>query len=488
MTPREILDKCPKGMTVKRISGHYYVYEQKAFKDPKTGKWRAKSGRCVGKITAEDGFMPNTDMGASTKEFGQYRLMEACAHDVYGSLCDKLGHNGWAADAFILACLFLANGFRPISHISEHYSQSYLSDYFPSHSLTPSAIAKRLHEFGQKQDGIIEWQQSLIDSSSKKIAIDGHAVATSSKYNDLAELGYKSPKLGSEMMNMMTAYDAERNVSLASRFFEGNKLDKKAILDFVKFFRFRDALVIVDKGFTNDDFLDPLGEYCDYIIPAMKGNSGYKRLLARDRRRDREFVYRAGKERQIVEWQEGQDDKGRRAIIYRNRATADAELAALMEDMQRSPEKFEGMSKSEIAELKAGFGVICLITNSDMEPADVYRWYKRRWKPETYFDVLKNHMDFAELGLQDYYEIQGLAFVAVVVDQIRKRVWDRVSSLGKGYSLPEYLLKMRGIKVHKNSSSWTAENLTVKLVAELEQMGVSTDWGKRYLVPPTPKN
>ena len=488
MTPREILDKCPKGMTVKKINGHYYVYEQMAFKDPSTGKWRAKSGKCVGKITAEDGFVPNSDKPASTKEFGQYRVMEACASDVYESLCERIGDNSWGADAFILGCLFLANGFRPISHIAEHYSQSYLSDYFPGHSLTPSSIAKRLHEFGQRQGGIIAWQQSLIDSSSKRIAIGGHAVATSSKYNDLAELGYKSPKLGSETMNMMTAYDVEGNVSLASRFFEGNKLDKKAILDFVKFFGFKDALVIVDKGFTNDEFLDPLGESCRYIIPAMKGNSGFKRLLARDKRRDKEFVYKAGKERQIVQFQESQDDKGRRVTIYRNRATADAELAALMEDMERDPGKFEGKRKAEIASMKAGFGVICLITNSDMEPAEVYRWYKKRWRPETYFDVLKNHMDFAELGLRDYYEIQGLAFVAVVVDQIRRRVWEKVSSLKKGYSLPEYLLKMRGVKVHRNSSSWTAENLTAKLVAELGQMGVSTDWGKRYLVPPTPKN
>ena len=52
-------------------------------------------------------------------------------------------------------------------------------------------------------------------------------------------------------------------------------------------------------------------------------------------------------------------------------------------------------------------------------------------------------MDFAELGLRNYYEIQGLAFVAVVADQIRRRVWDRVASLKKGYSLPKYLLKMR---------------------------------------------
>ncbi len=488
MTPREILDKCPKGMTVKKIHDHYYVYEQKAYKDPKTGKWKAKSGKCVGKITIEDGFVPNSNKPASTKEFGQYRIMEACAYDVYESLCDKLNDNAWAADAFILGCLFLANGFKPISHIAEHYSQSYLSDYFPSHSLTPSSIAKRLHEFGQMQDGIIAWQQSLIESSSKKIAIDGHAVATSSKYNDLAELGYKSSKLGSEMMNMITAYDADRNVSLAGRFFEGNKLDKKAILDFVKFFSFKDSLVIVDKGFTNDDFLDPLGESCDYIIPAMKGNSGYKKLLSRDKRKDKEFVYRAGKDKQIVQYQESIDDKKRRVIIYKNRATADAELAALMDDMMMNKEKFEDMTKSEIASMKANFGVICLITNSDMEPKDVYCWYKRRWRPETYFDVLKNHMNFSELGLQDYYEIQGLAFIAVVVDQIRKRVWEKVSSLGKGYSLPEYLLKMRGIKVHKNSNSWAVENLTIKLVMELEQMGISMDYGKRYLVPPTPKN
>ena len=92
----------------------------------------------------------------------------------------------------------------------------------------------------------------------------------------------------------------------------------------------------------HDDFLEPLGESCGYIIPAMKGNSGLKRLLSRDRRRDKEFVYRAGKERQIVEWQEGKDDRGRRAIIYRNRATADAELAALMEDMERNPGEVRG--------------------------------------------------------------------------------------------------------------------------------------------------
>ena len=63
--------------------------------------------------------------------------------------------------------------------------------------------------------------------------------------------------------------------------------------------------------------------------------------------------------------------KCRRKAIY-VKPTADAELAALMEGMERNPERLEGMCKSEIAEFKAGFGVICLITNCSMEPADVY--------------------------------------------------------------------------------------------------------------------
>ena len=35
---------------------------------------------------------------------------------------------------------------------------------------------------------------------------------------------------------------------MASRFFEGIKLDKKAALDFVRFFGFKNALVIVGKN------------------------------------------------------------------------------------------------------------------------------------------------------------------------------------------------------------------------------------------------
>lgn len=56
--PKEIGDVRPEGTTVKAISGRYYVYVQSCVKGT-DGRWRTKSGRYVGKLDSERGFVPN---------------------------------------------------------------------------------------------------------------------------------------------------------------------------------------------------------------------------------------------------------------------------------------------------------------------------------------------------------------------------------------------------------------------------------------------
>ena len=43
---------------VKLISGHYYVYMYKSVKLA-SGKWGKKTGKCIGSIIPEKGFVPN---------------------------------------------------------------------------------------------------------------------------------------------------------------------------------------------------------------------------------------------------------------------------------------------------------------------------------------------------------------------------------------------------------------------------------------------
>lgn len=45
---------------IREISGHYYVYEISSKWDPVKQKAKKVTGKTIGKITEQDGFIPNT--------------------------------------------------------------------------------------------------------------------------------------------------------------------------------------------------------------------------------------------------------------------------------------------------------------------------------------------------------------------------------------------------------------------------------------------
>ena len=67
----------PIGSIVKLIGNNYYVYEHSCVKI--NNKWKTKSGKSIGKITEENGFVPNTNYSISeeisTLDFGQYAVV-----------------------------------------------------------------------------------------------------------------------------------------------------------------------------------------------------------------------------------------------------------------------------------------------------------------------------------------------------------------------------------------------------------------------------
>ena len=75
--PESIRAYRPKGTIIKKIAGHFYVYE---YSKEKTidGKWRNKSGRLIGSIVEGQGYIPNSnllcDAEISTVEFGDYAV------------------------------------------------------------------------------------------------------------------------------------------------------------------------------------------------------------------------------------------------------------------------------------------------------------------------------------------------------------------------------------------------------------------------------
>ena len=87
--PEEIKKHRPGPCTeIKFINGHYYVYMYQAVQLP-SGKWGKKTGKTIGRIVADEGFIPNKNYylyegtqsldEITVLEYGQYASLESGA-------------------------------------------------------------------------------------------------------------------------------------------------------------------------------------------------------------------------------------------------------------------------------------------------------------------------------------------------------------------------------------------------------------------------
>ena len=200
VVPDEIKQLVPmKCCRVRNDNGKYRVYKYEAVKLP-SGKWGASPGILIGKITLEQGFIPNKrylkefaskeqpDLAAidaiTDVAYGQYDLLLSISDDVLKRL-EKYFPAERAAQIYSYALILCANGFLYLDQIDEIYQVSFLSLLFNEYSFKMgySALSALLHDLGMKGNPVKCFEQSLIDDSSKEIAIDGHVIRSCSNLN-----------------------------------------------------------------------------------------------------------------------------------------------------------------------------------------------------------------------------------------------------------------------------------------------------------------
>lgn len=191
------------------------------------------------------------------------------------------------------------------------------------------------------------------------------------------------------------------------------------------------------------------------------------------------MIYKTSKDKELVEYQAFSMNDGKRIICYKNINEANKLDIKLTSDLQKNPNKYK---PDEVDKLKENFGKINLITTTDLTPEEVYLNYKKRWSIETLFNIYKNQLDFNKIGLQDYYEIQGLSFIFVIADLLRNRV-SKVVKENSGISFNDAILQCRRIKVHKSGSSRKVENLTKGVYELLTKLKFCSVYDIRYILP-----
>ncbi len=480
--PAEILKFKPRGTMVKNIHGRYYVYAMENVKNPTTGKWQTKTKEILGKITIEDGYVSNEDAGYTVLEYGAYHMAEECADEIKVQFQQAFGKGEDARRIWVLALIYSVNGFRPISAISLLYRKSSLAISYPALKMGETAVSNILENLGRRDTESKKFQALLLQSV-KEMAIDGHVIPRYSKLDGMTEYGYKYKTIGSEQVNLLTAYDVTKNRPVAMRMFDGSKNDKASVKEMIKDVLIEGCLYLMDRGFNSPELKEILSaKKATYIMPLSSNMTSYQEALKRKRGRMKTFIYRRREGihiiKSVVEYQVSSDENGTRTIYFRNLHEAEGEKANYLECIEK---KVSGYTEAKLEVVEKTFGVLILETTHGGTPEEIYNYYKDRWSIETYYDYLKHQMDFNALGVQDWAKLQGLAFMMLLATLINGSIQERLkqSSLS-GVYMPEVLLTASSVKAMKRNDIWTIENaskaerdlfkaLSVSIGAELKE-------------------
>ena len=137
-------------------------------------------------------------------------------------------------------------------------------------------------------------------------------------------------------------------------------------------------------------------------------------------------------------------------------------------------------TQEKLDKIKDLFGIIIMRTNlpeKDNPPKTVYLTYKRRWSIETHYNFVDNVAKFVNLKTEDYYVMQGIAFLVLIVGQIKGYFYKKLRASSdesvQSLSLPECLAKVARTKFSQHpDKTWHTSPTPQKYMQIFVEMGV----------------
>lgn len=111
------------------------------------------------------------------------------------------------------------------------------------------------------------------------------------------------------------------------------------------------------------------------------------------------------------------------------------------------------------------------MNRNDLDAKRVYEHYQKRWKIETFYDRLKNDLDFSELNIDDHAMIQVLSFCMLIVGRMDARLLSAAQIIG--YTRNSLIGLMRFLKVTDDEGGARLHNKKKEHDAVLEKLGIT---------------
>lgn len=395
---------------IRCISGNFYVYEISSKWDPLKKKARKVTGKSIGKITLEDGFIPNAygmrqsmPLHPVVKNYGAYAILQQLSGSLESNL--KEHFPDIYREISVTAMLQLVTGCRG-KRIKREFEASYLNDLHPDLACSDYTVRSLTTKLGSRSGDIASFMRCYMKPGAKLI-FDGTSIFTRAD-DSYAQKGYNPDHKQETQVRLLYIFDRTSFMPVFYRMVPGAITDKMALKETVEASGCKNCVVIGDKGFYSKKNVGFLMENkMSYILPLQYNTKLIPEEFASntdDRKFDGCFPYKG---RNI--WHKTLDCgiEGNKVYIYRDDKRR---LQAEVKFMQQKEADCEGMETATIFD-DARRGMFAFVSNTGDDARQVYMNYKERWDVEQCFDYLKNSVQAGASYKRTNEELEAWSFI-----------------------------------------------------------------------------
>ncbi len=467
------------GTELRRIKDKYYLYEVSSKWDPEKKRARKITGRLLGRITKENGFVESSkyklqrnftsffDQPLQVKEYGASSfVMESFSEDI--TFLKQVFPEIWQ-DIFSLGFIRLLFN-PPIKNTAFHFENSFLSELFNTVTLGEKRVSALYRKIGNDRGAVVEYMKAFVRNDDY-ILFDGTNFVSHSKNIESAKIGYNSKQVFEPQLNVLFLFSSTLKTPVFYRLLPGNIRDVKAFKLTVQEAGIANAVVIADKGFYSADNLetmDTLG--LDYVIPLRRSNPqiNYDVIQPNDNSGfDGYFEYM----KRFI-WFNKIELEGRELYLFYDSSLKTKEENDYLTRIQTHPEKYS-LEKFKLR-LKT-FGTVAFISNlKDKSAEEIYKTYKTRGEVETMIDAMKNILKADSSYMQNEMALQGWMFISFMALKWYYYLYNILlqKKLLKRYSPKDILLNLAAIKKIKINQNWCLSEVTSKTQNLIDKLGV----------------
>ncbi len=463
------------GTELRLIRGHYYLYAVTSKYDPTLKRAKKVTGRLLGTITQENGFLKSEKLELvekaskgvdvtkiSIRECGFTSFLTQYSQTIAANLKQFFPETAQAI-TYMAYTRLVHNS--PIKNMAFHVSKSMLSINDKT-SLSEKYFSTTLRDIGSTRSNITAYMQSFIKPNDY-VMVDMTNMFSSSNKMRYSKEGYNSDMVFDKQFNLLYIYSPGLVQPVFYRLYSGNIREVKGFKLCIQESGIADAVVVADKGFYSKKNVENLQqEGLHYIIPLKRDSA----LIKYGKLQPKELPYFKFEDRYI--WYTSYECQGQQLFLFKDDKLRVQEEKDYLDRIESLPEYYQIQKFYDKTER---FGTIAILSNIDTENAEhVYTSYKSRNNIEVMFDGIKNVLHADRTYMQNEDALEGWMFINHIAIQWYYLIYTMLkqNKMLKRYSVSDFILHLYEIKKVRINDSWIVEPITNASTAMLEKLKI----------------